>query len=365
MKKIKECGILILTFIVCAGIIGSSVMAEEGQYDRRSSLASKGAVEYADGTVVIDSSDLTYLADRIDELERTYKAATVDALNQIGTYYASSDGDISHDPDNNHISSDMAAELSFNDLYQGILKSQSVDHLADVQAQDPDGKPLYYADGSAAESNNLIMTTTEANGLPILIRPASENNLTAGTAAWVNGKLIVGNGADNAAYYSKVEQILYGSVASSYKTFWDESSALSASVTSPTGYGSQSATISGKSRPVYIRSAPDGKKAYITSLSIDFSFGYYSGGDGTGTYFDLYIVNPSNQTIAKISMPIKTQSQTISLFNYDIAGYDYIYLKYTINIQANGYEEEDGRVWSSETWTSMSKDIQLSYLLRK
>ena len=203
MKKIRGFGIWILTFVVCAGIIGSSVWAEEGQYNRRSRLSSKGAVEYEDGRVIIDSSDLTYLADQIDDLERAYKIITMDALNQIGTYYTSSQGDISHEPNENTILADRAVELSFHALQKGILQSQSVGHLADVQAKDADGNLLYYADESAAESHNLIMTTTEANGLPILICSAAANNLTAGTAAWVDGKLIVGNGADNKSFYNK------------------------------------------------------------------------------------------------------------------------------------------------------------------
>ena len=203
MKKIKGFGILIFTLVVCAGIIGSSVRAKEGQYNRSSSLLSKGAVEYGDGAVVIDSSDLTYLANQIDDLERAYKIITMDALNQIGTYYASSQGDISHSPDDNHILSDRAVELSFRALHQGILQSQSVGHLADVQAKDANGNLLYYADESSAESHNLIAVTDESNNLPILICPAAVNNLTAGTAAWVDGELIVGNGADNQAFYNK------------------------------------------------------------------------------------------------------------------------------------------------------------------
>lgn len=203
MKRIKGFGILIFTFVVCAGIIGSSALAEEGQNHRSSRLSSKGSVEYADGIVIIDSSDLTYLADQIDGLERAYKIMTMDALNQIGTYYISSYGDISHNPDDNNILSDRAVELTFRDLHNGILGSQSVGHLAGVQAKDADGNLLYYADESAAESHNLIMTTTESNNLPILIGPAAANNLTAGTAAWVDGKLIVGNGADNQAFYNK------------------------------------------------------------------------------------------------------------------------------------------------------------------
>ncbi|MCH5263206.1 MAG: hypothetical protein J1F42_09860 [Lachnospiraceae bacterium] len=106
------------------------------------------------------------LSDRIEELERTYKIAMMKALNQIGTFFASVDGTITHNAADNAVSPDGAAALSLNSLYQGILQSQSVDHLADIRA-------------------------------------AVDNNLSLGTAAWVNGSLIIGNGADNKNFYDQ------------------------------------------------------------------------------------------------------------------------------------------------------------------
>lgn len=209
IKRINVFGTLVLTLGICVCMVGNSVSAQEGQSGRSGRISSKGIIDYANHTVVIDSSDLTYLANEIDELERTYKSATVDALNQIGTYYASYDGDISHDSDDNYVSSDTATVLSFKDLYHGILKSQSVDHLADVQAKDSDDNPVYYANEDAAESKSLIMTTASANNFPVLIRAAAAGNLTAGTASWVDGSLIIGNGADNRAYYDKGYQLGY------------------------------------------------------------------------------------------------------------------------------------------------------------
>lgn len=203
MKKMKNFGTLIATSLICVCTVGGSVLAEDGEYNRSSRIASKGVFEYSNNAVVLDSSDLIYLANEIDDLEREYKSATMEALNRISTFYASTDGDISHDYDDNNVSSDTAAELSFNDLYQGILKSQSVDHLANVQAKDAEDNPLYYADQNASESNDLITTTTNSTGYPLFIQPATSNNLTAGTAAWVDGDLMIGTGADNTAYYDK------------------------------------------------------------------------------------------------------------------------------------------------------------------
>ena len=132
---------------------------------RKSGLNSKGIIDYANGTVVIDSSDFAYLADEIDSLEAEYKKNTIDALNSMGTFFFE-DGSINHEGDESF--SEAASELSFEKIYEGIKQSQSVDHLAE---QD--------------------------------IAGAIEDNLSKGTAAWVNGELVIGTGADNDAYYQK------------------------------------------------------------------------------------------------------------------------------------------------------------------
>lgn len=106
------------------------------------------------------------LSDRLEELERSYKSAIMEALNRIGTFYASVDGQITHSAADNAVSPDGAAALSLGSLYQGILQSQSVAHLADIRA-------------------------------------AVGSNLSLGTAAWVNGSLIIGNGTDNQNFYDR------------------------------------------------------------------------------------------------------------------------------------------------------------------
>lgn len=203
MGRVKNLGSLIAAALIYACIIGGSAFAEEGEYNRSSHIASKGTIKYADGKVVISSSDLTYLANEIDDLERAYKSKTVEALNGIGTFYASAAGEISHYENDNNISSDNAAVLSFKDLYRGITESQSVDYLAAVQATDAGKNPMYYADGDASERGDLISVTTDANDFPLLIRSAAAGNLTAGTAAWVDGEVLIGTGADNQSYYNK------------------------------------------------------------------------------------------------------------------------------------------------------------------
>lgn len=130
---------------------------------RRDNLRSKGIINYKNGAAILDSSDLTLLADEIDNLESEYKANTVAALNDINTYFKI-DSSVTHEQGES-LSSTYANNLSFDGICNGILQSQSVDHL---------------------------------QATPIIA-----DNLTAGTAAWVNGTCIIGNGADNERAYKK------------------------------------------------------------------------------------------------------------------------------------------------------------------
>lgn len=166
--------------------------------NRKDNIRSKGILDYASGTVVIDSSDLIYLSDEIDLLESAYKINTANALNKIGTYFLE-DGSVTHNPD----IAGSGAMLPFDSLYNGILMSQSVAHLANEQAVNAAGEALYYASEAAKNDNSLVMPTTTDNGFPLLIQAPSPENVSCGAAAWANGKLVVGNGADNIAFYNQ------------------------------------------------------------------------------------------------------------------------------------------------------------------
>lgn len=133
---------------------------------RREGIRSKGIIDYSNGTVVLDSSDFVFLADEIDSLEFEYKANTVAALNDIGTYFKS-DGSITHNQGEETLPFQYAANLSIGSICGGVLQSQSVDHL------------------TAA--------------------PATADNISEGAAAWVNGQCIVGNGNDVKAAYDQGE----------------------------------------------------------------------------------------------------------------------------------------------------------------
>lgn len=139
--------------------MSESVMVSADTKKRRDLLVSHGTINYGSGTVVANAADLSLLADKTDALGNAYSTAICRALNQIGTYF-DADGNASHASQ-----TAQSIVLSCGQLAEGILQSQSVSHL----------------------------------GAP----PVTADNITAGAAAWVNGKRIIGNGADNERAYQR------------------------------------------------------------------------------------------------------------------------------------------------------------------
>lgn len=187
-KKLFCMGAVIL---ICTAAIGQTVCAAEGQ--RRDRLSSSGIINYDNGRVVINSADMVILANEMDELERAFKPDIADTLAKIGTYIQS-DGSVGHDKE-----ADIdPRQIVFGDFVAGILQSQSVSHLAGTQASDESGL-IYYK----FAKNNILEVTGEDTGMPVLIVPATEDNLSAQTAGWADGHCLAGNGADNYYFYQK------------------------------------------------------------------------------------------------------------------------------------------------------------------
>lgn len=199
MRRVKT----IIFVVVCMISICVPMMVLAEDSSRRGNIKSKGRIDFENGTVVLDSTDLLYLADQVDELERIYKITTIDALNGIGTYFRN-DGTITNDAGVNEVDTDKEkAAVSFGNIKAGISQSQSVVSLLQIQAVDKGGNVLFYANQDAAANRNLLQTTTRDTGFPVYYQPVSAENLTAGTAAWVNGRLVVGNGGDNTSSYAQ------------------------------------------------------------------------------------------------------------------------------------------------------------------
>lgn len=190
---------ILVGIVVCGLGISMPVMADT--VSRRDKIKSSGSLNYGNGAVRIESSDLIYLADEIDNLENTYKQTSIDALNDIGTFFKS-DGTIVNDRGKNEVDTEeKKSRLSFEKIIKGIKESQSVDSLLRTQAKNKNGEPLFYKSKEAQNEKNLRLVTTTDTGFPVYYQPVLADNLSAGTAAWVDGSLIKGNGADNAAYY--------------------------------------------------------------------------------------------------------------------------------------------------------------------
>lgn len=199
MKKLK---IVVLMVLCMLGMCVPMMVFAQGS-GRRGNISSKGKINFGNGAVVLDSADLFYLADSIDELENTYKITTIDALNGIGTYFRN-DGSVTNDAGINETDTDEEKRnLSFGSIKAGILQSQSVVSLSQIQAVNRDGNALFYLDQDAANNHNLLRTTTQDTGLAVFYQPVTAENLTAGTAAWVDGHLIRGNGGDNTSSYAQ------------------------------------------------------------------------------------------------------------------------------------------------------------------
>lgn len=199
MKKLKI-GLLLGACILGLGL-PNAAMAENSS--RRGNIKSTGNINFGNGKVYLTSSDLTYLADEIDHLENTYKSITVSALNEIGTFFLN-DGTIVNDAAQNEADTEEEKQaLAFGKITEGIQKSQSVDSLSNIQATDRNGNLLYYETEDARANGDVLALTTADTGIQAFYRPASAENLSAGTAAWVNGTLIRGNGFDNAVSEEK------------------------------------------------------------------------------------------------------------------------------------------------------------------
>ncbi len=180
-------GILVLTALTLAFSVEDSASAEEGG-GRAGEIQSKGIVNYADGSVVIDTGDLTRLAGEIDTLEQTYKTETQAALNGISTYIRT-DGSVTHaDP------GEQTALPSFGQLKEAIQGSQSsATGIADLSGDS------YFKSGDGV----LQKGSEGGSGEQIELAAATADDLSAGKIAYVDGRLLLGTGADNAAYYKE------------------------------------------------------------------------------------------------------------------------------------------------------------------
>lgn len=188
----------VIVMVMALGICTVS-MAQEKAHGTATELRSKGAIVYQKGndSVVIDSKDLYTLADKLDY----FKTAAARQLEAVHTYFTPEKRgtQLTTDEHVNVVHTEPAdatdpLTLDFDTILEGIAASQSI-------PLDP--SEYGYEAGSRLYKTKDGKLTTDASGegaTEINITAATADNLSAGTAAWVNGELLLGSGADNQAY---------------------------------------------------------------------------------------------------------------------------------------------------------------------
>lgn len=201
MKKkiISAIMALVLTLGTC-----SVAMAADKSGTTAEKLKSHGTIVYgANEDVVMSSLDLYMLADQVDQV----RLNVTEQLEKMHTYFTAGQGTALKtggrigvaytEPSGKDLVDPLTLDLKT--LVEGIAASQRFS--SDVRDYGyPAGTRLYQkADGS-------LTTDRGSENLPELqIKKAKPENLSAGTAAWVQGELILGTGKDNQTYMEKGE----------------------------------------------------------------------------------------------------------------------------------------------------------------
>ncbi len=191
MVRVKEAGVFFL-LVLCCALAAAGIAKADHTGRRADKLNSKGIMKYSDDKVVIDSSDLTYLADEIDTLENNYKIEVLSALNGIGTFIKD-DGSVTH---HTTPADSNGALYAFKVLTSAIHESQS----SGTAIADLSGDTYFKTAGGRLITGSSGADTAGAEAVDL--SAASADDMSAGTVAYIDGKMLLGTGADNEAYYN-------------------------------------------------------------------------------------------------------------------------------------------------------------------
>lgn len=199
-KLISAVTAIVLTIGTC-----SVAMAAEKGGATADGLKSHGTIIYegAEEEVEINSADLYMLAEQIDQIRINVAAQ----LGKLNTFFTTGKGaalknggrvGITHTrPYGNDYVDPL--DIDFDTLVEGIAASQHISSDVEDYGYSAGTRLYQRTDGSLA-------TDRGGENLPeLFIKPAAPENLSAGTAAWVKGKLILGTGEDNQTYMKKGE----------------------------------------------------------------------------------------------------------------------------------------------------------------
>lgn len=194
----------IISAVMVAGMalsVCTVSLANSNSYSTADGLKSSGRIIYQEGanSVVIDSGDLYTLAAELDQ----FKVAAVNQMAALRTYFTSQESgtNLATNGQVNVVHTQPAdtvdpLSLGFDTILEGFAASQSIP-LVTSEYGYAEGTKLY-----KTEEGRLVTDSSGTGAQEISIAAATADNLSAGCAAWVNGELLLGTGADNQSYYS-------------------------------------------------------------------------------------------------------------------------------------------------------------------
>lgn len=202
--NLKKRSIAMLTAVLL--LSGSACMvaaAAENPSATKNELHSQGAIQYQDGTktVFIDSADLYKLADTLD----SFKVCVAEQLGEQSTYLSKNPSGVPLTKTNGiyvthqkPTTSDAVdpATLPFHTLMEGMAASQTIPTDPAVYEM-ASGTKLY----QGKDGKLQIGQKQEEDAQEVHIHAATAAELSAGAAAWVDGKLILGTGDVNKTYH--------------------------------------------------------------------------------------------------------------------------------------------------------------------
>lgn len=193
MKKKILSLLTILTLVVSMCM---TAMAAENPSATKTGLHSRGVIRYSGGKddVIIDATDFYTLADQLD----LFKVRAVKQLGVMRTYLTRTSGGVAMTSENGiyavHKKPQAGEEadplsLDFATILEGIAVSQSI-------PTDPTAYGLSSGTILYEKADGTLSTSSVEGAEQISIRSATADSLSAGTAAWVNGELLLGTGGD-------------------------------------------------------------------------------------------------------------------------------------------------------------------------
>lgn len=178
--KYRGKGIILLAAVAAAGWIGTGGTAVLAQSGAEGRIHSRGRVQYEQA--VFDSADLQDIRAYIDEQKR----AAAGTLIQLGTRFRQQPEGFAYDRNPDVLPEEIdTGQLDWEMLIHAVAQSQTV----------PTG--LTVLNPEAAMQIEGVEERTD------YYETAIEDNISRGMAAWADGRLLLGNGADNDKAYRK------------------------------------------------------------------------------------------------------------------------------------------------------------------